>query len=197
MGCATWRPSQRISVTYRNTKINMYLVVEVSPCMALLPLRTSCWPDVAKSTINLETIQVGMENPQWRRTNQLLMYQKKHVGKATCFASEDPISQQVARFRCPYEYPQKFSICWLVSIYLVAPSFSTAMFSWLLHCKKKGMFVGWYRHIYIICFSLTPLTNANGFRFGNSMNGTKKSAKVDTVYVCVIGFTTLSKKEME
>jgi hypothetical protein len=137
MGCATWRPSQRISVTYRNTKINMYLVVEVSPCMALLPLRTSCWPDVAKSTINLETIQVGMENRQWRRTNQLLMYQKKHVGKATCFASEDPISQQVARFRCPYEYPQKFSICWLVSIYLVAPSFSTAMFSWLLHCKKK------------------------------------------------------------
>lgn len=31
-----------ISVTDRNTKINIYLVVEVSPCMALLPLRTSC-----------------------------------------------------------------------------------------------------------------------------------------------------------
>ena len=65
------------------------------------------------------------------------------------------------------------------------------------YIAKKSMFVGWYRHIYIICFSLTPLTNANGFRFGNSMNGTKKSAKVDTVDVCVIGFTTLSQKEME
>lgn len=63
--------------------------------------------------------------------------------------------------------------------------------------KKKSMFVGWYRHIYIICFTLTPLTNANGFRFGNSMNGTKKSAEVDTVDVCVIGFTTSSQKEME
>lgn len=62
------------------------------------------------------------------------MLVKPHV---TCFASEDPIAQQVARFRCPYEHPQKFSICWLVSIYLVAPSFSTAMFSWMLHCKKK------------------------------------------------------------
>ena len=66
--------------------------------------------------------------------------------------------------------------------------------------QKKGYvcrLISSYCHIYIICFSLTPLTNANGFRFGNSMNGTKKSAKVDTVDVCVIGFTTLSKKEME
>jgi hypothetical protein len=70
------------------------------------------------------------------------MYQKKHVGKATCFASEDPISQQVARFRCPYEYPQKFSICWLVSIYLVAPSFSTANVFLVVTLQKKGMFVG-------------------------------------------------------